>query len=262
MNQIHIRDKNCQIETNQGIFECDWIIGADGRQSTVAKLGQLNPEEPLHKKVALHCYVRPKIKLPRLGQMHILKNGSYIGINPIDEHEVNFSLVTNYSDLKDFKSPKDLINFWISSQAHLSNQFHTLTIEDVKTIYPITRKINKISTNRLTLIGDASGFIDPLTGEGMTTAILTAKILSSEIKKNSSIQEAFYRYEDLRKSEFLEKEQFNLILQKIIKHEFLCEFIALVLESSLKLRTIFIGIIGNVYSPKLALKKLITRSHP
>jgi len=260
INSIQYAQDQCTLKTTQGEYKTQWLIGADGRQSQTAKLSHLPSELPKQKKVALHCYLRPKNKLPRLGQMHILPKGQYIGINPINEEEVNFSLVTDYSQLKKFSSAKDLLNFWIHHQSNLSNQFDLITDQEIKTISPITRSAKRIAGPRVALIGDASGFIDPLTGEGMTTALATAQMLSKEIKKNKNIQEAFYAYEKRRKQEFIQKEFFNHILQNIIQFKNVCEVIALCLESSFKLRSIFIGVIGNIYGPKEALKKLFLRT--
>jgi 2-polyprenyl-6-methoxyphenol hydroxylase-like FAD-dependent oxidoreductase len=106
------------------------------------------------------------------------------------------------------------------------------------------------------LIGDASGFIDPLTGEGMASAIRTAFILIDEIKKRATIQEAFEHYGLRRKEEFRNKEILNLGFQKIIKSPSLCEVVAQTLGLSRRLRNTFIGVIGNVYDPVEATRVL------
>jgi 2-polyprenyl-6-methoxyphenol hydroxylase-like FAD-dependent oxidoreductase len=265
LKEIEIEDitflsDQVRVKTNQGFFTSLWLIGADGRQSQVAKLAGLKTLPSPHKKVALHCYLKPKHALERFGQMYILPGGDYIGINPINDNEVNFSMITTSEAIKKAGGIKNLINFWINQQNHLKEQFHNLKNEEIKSISPITRRTERITGQRIALIGDASGFIDPLTGEGMTTALQTAKLLVDEIKFHSNTQLALIQYEIKRKSEFYQKEKFNLILQSIIRINFLCEIIAIILESSDKLKSLFIGIIGNIYSPQIAVKKLFSKN--
>ena len=253
LEEIVYHSKGLEVKTCHKIFKADYLIGADGRQSKVAKLLQFNTALPQHKRLALHCYVNPKFTLPLLGQMHILPDGSYIGINPISSSEVNFSIVTTHEAIKEAGGSKELINFWINKRPTLNKQFNLLTEEEIKSTAQITRNSIEISKRRAVLIGDAAGFIDPLTGEGMTTAIKSAHILCEEISKSESVEEAFIKYDHRRKNDFREKEILNHKFQKIIRSPGACEVVGLTLNLSKRLRDTFIGVIGNVYTPKEAL---------
>jgi hypothetical protein len=61
-------------------------------------------------------------------------------------------------------------------------------------------------------------------------------------------------YARRRVEEFGEKERLNHAFQKIIRSAALCNLIALTLSRSERLRNTFIGVIGNVYTPKGAIK--------
>lgn len=246
-------------QTSEGTIEAKWIIGADGRQSKVARLLEFKTLAPSHKKVALHCFLDPKQSIGQFGQMHILPGGSYIGINPINDHEVNFSIVTDQEAIKKAGSAKELINFWIAQRPELSAQFNLMTTEEIKTTSPLTRRSVDVVKGKAVLIGDASGFIDPLTGEGITTAIKTARVLSDEILKSKTVEEAFENYARRRKVDFAEKEKLNIQFQTLIKFPLATDFVALFLNLSKRLRDTFIGVIGNVYTPTEGIKVLIQR---
>jgi flavin-dependent dehydrogenase len=256
IQEINRSESGIVIQSRGVQFKSDFLIGADGRQSTVAKLLNIPTSNVLEKKVAIHCFLKPKTPLPRFGEMHILPNGSYIGINPITPTEVNFSLVTTLESIRTAGGVKELLNYWIDLKPELSALFHPIDQEVIKTISPITRGAQNITVSRTTLIGDASGFIDPLTGEGITTAISTAHLLAQEIKESSSIQLAFQNYEEKRKKDYKHKEWVNLRFQLLIKNTLACEIVALILESSERLRSVFIGMIGNVYTPLEAIWNL------
>lgn len=256
IDEINLITSGYEIKTTQDILKGSFLIGADGRQSKVGKLLGFKTDMPSQKKIALHCFLKPKRPLERFGQMFIFPAGDYIGINPVSSEEVNFSMVTTNESLQMGGGPKDLMNFWIENSAELKSQFHPITDEEIKVTSPLTRKAIDIQKGRAVLVGDASGFIDPLTGEGMATAIRTAFILNDEIKKSATILEAFEQYGLRRKEEFKNKEILNLGFQKIIKSPTLCEVVAQTLGLSKRLRNTFIGVIGNVYDPLEATKVL------
>lgn len=254
---IEYKSHHFEVQTEQGTFTGNNLLGADGRQSTVSKLLGMKTLPPHHKRVALHCYLRPFSALAPFGQMHIFPDGSYIGINPINEGEVNFSLVTDHEAIKIAGGIKELLNFWIVKRTALREQFPLITSETIKTTSPITRQAIEIVQGKAALIGDASGFIDPLTGEGMTTAIKTTGLLLSEIDRDSDIEAAFRNYSHHRKNDFLEKEKLNIGFQGLIRSSTACETVAMCLNSSQRIRDTFIGVIGNIYSPTQGFNKIL-----
>mgnify|MGYP001212101651 CR=1 FL=1 len=78
-------------------YTCQALIGADGRASQAAKLLGLDRIPTKKPRVAIHAYLKPKLPLSPFGQMHVLRDGSYAGVNPISEKEVNFSVVADAS---------------------------------------------------------------------------------------------------------------------------------------------------------------------
>lgn len=256
VDAIESEENGYTVRTTSLVIKTHFLIGADGRQSKVAKLLHFKNGEQLHKKVALHCYLRPKKDFHHKGQMHILPGGSYIGLNPISKDEVNFSIVTTHNAIKEAGGVKELINYWISQRKELKNQFELLVDEEIKTTSPITRSSLEINKGHAVLIGDASGFIDPLTGEGMTTAIKTACILAEEIRKNQNTVLAFNKYASRRKNDFREKEKLNFAFQRIICSRVATEIIARALNLSVHLKNTFIGVVGNIFTPKEAIKVL------
>lgn len=245
------------IKTNARTYQCDALIGADGRLSQVAKIAGLEREADENPRVAIHCYLAPKRPLSHHGQMHILADGSYVGINPLHGREVNFSIVTNASTVNKFGGVKNLLNHYLENQTALKQQFHPITHEKIKTTFPISCHREKVAQGRIALIGDASGFIDPLTGEGITTALKTACLLAEKIETNPDLESAFSAYARARKTQYRQKEQLNLALQWVIKHPMVCEGIALLLRSSARLRSDFIGVIGNIYTPSQAVRNFL-----
>ncbi len=229
------------------------LVGADGRQSLVGKwLGFQKKSNS--KRVAIHAYLNVKdgVKSSK-GEMHIFKDGSYCGVNPVNDKYWNFSIVYDAKKLKKFSSIQKLVEDSIYERSHLSSVF-----DKSNTDYNISGKISNPITElgcikkRAVLIGDAAGFIDPLTGEGIYHALLTAKIFSENLISCRDFGKALAIYEKEIKKTYHKKEIVNHFFQWLIRKSTLCNLVAHFLKSRPVARDTFVGLIGNVYSPHQA----------
>lgn len=132
----------------------------------------------------------------------------------------------------------------------------------VNTVTPITNKMSGFTSQNAALIGDAAGFLDPLTGEGMFNGLWMAKCLAEEISISNNItifdyQNAINRYSKRKKSFFRQKIYLNLFFQFIIKRPLLVGVLASYLKKKQARANIFVGIIGNVYKPIEGIFKIL-----
>ncbi|WP_412470172.1 MULTISPECIES: NAD(P)/FAD-dependent oxidoreductase [unclassified Halobacteriovorax] len=248
-----------RVETaDKEVYYSRLLVGADGRNSIVAR--QLKLQLPNSKKrIALHAWLNTD-KVPiRKGQMFIFERGSYIGVDPISNTELNLSLVCGADEIKKYGSARNAFKYYLES---IKDELGvTLDEEDkIHTSFPIEHSVRDVIGNNVALIGDAAGFIDPITGEGIFNALLTANMLfeSINISKvcfdyNSSLQ--VYRHK--KEKYFREKTFLNIGFQWLIRRSWLVELIAKFLNHSKKRRDTFIGIIGNIYTPLKGLFRII-----
>lgn len=255
IKSVESKDSNLIILTDEKKWEVDFIIGADGRSSMVSKWIEADVEF-VNKRVALHAYLPLKVNADsnNQGQMHIFNDGSYCGLNPVGEKLWNFSIVCDAKILKKYSSIHDYINFIIKENKVLDTfvDASKLKNEEIKVISNLTHPVKKItdSNKRTILVGDASGFVDPLTGEGMYHAIQTAIDLCDAIVCGFKNDISLYNlYEEKVASKFSSKTKINYFFQLLIKLPMLCNIIAMILNSSYVLRSSFIGLIGNVITP-------------
>jgi flavin-dependent dehydrogenase len=106
------------------------------------------------------------------------------------------------------------------------------------------------------LIGDAAGFVDPLTGEGIFNALLSAQILVDclRTRDREDVESKFTKsYVKLLAG----KRRLNQTFQWILRRPALIESIAGFLLQKQRRADTFIGIVGNVYSPGAGLLKLL-----
>lgn len=247
-----------KVFANEEVFVFDLLVAADGRQSKIGHLlghiKNINTE-----RAALHCYLPRKTQLGlRLGEMHIFGDGSYCGLDPINDSEVNFSIVCDSKVLKE-KKPVTIINDTIQRSKRLSEMFDLISEDrpEVKIVSSLKNKNHFIAGNRLAYVGDAAGFIDPLTGEGIYNALLSSCLLVKEIEQNEEIEQALSSYKQKKKRLSFQKNVLNHFFQFLIKSPLLVSLISRYLKKSPGKANEFIGIIGNINNPVKGFIKML-----
>lgn len=233
------------------------LVGADGRQSSVAKKVGVEKRNHSHR-IAIHQFV-PMENNSQFGEMHIMKSGSYVGINPTGEREFNLSVVCDADLIKG----KEVATVWkeiLSESPELYSRFSPYFEEELFVTSPISHQVSAVTGKGWSLIGDAAGFLDPLTGEGMYQALLSASLLANaylEERSKSLFPQNFSQYEKRRKEVFFQKKMVNLVFQKLIRMPILCDWIARFLNLDEKIANTFIGMVGNIFTPAQALRHLV-----
>jgi flavin-dependent dehydrogenase len=243
----------------------DFLIGADGRQSLVARyLNTKGKYAPPEKRIAIHAYLAPQNQgvfvIQPKGEMHIFKDGSYCGLNPQTPNQVNFSLVCSSAKLQRFENTLDLVRFYVDQSPRLQALFaHSLSDPSLtfKVLSGLRHDVKNVANPQGTifLVGDAAGFVDPLTGEGIFHALATAKKLSESLIRDIDLAGVAKTYTTFIHQDFTQKSRLNKFFQKVIQRAWLSNFIAWWLNRNTFTRDTFIGLIGNIYTPTEALKK-------
>lgn len=249
-------EKKWKIDSGEESFVFDLLIAADGRQSKIGhSLGHIR--ELNTARAALHCYLPRKNFLgQRRGEMHIFADGSYCGLNPISDEEVNFSIVIDSEKLKKQKT-EEIIQHVILSSPRLSQQFEWKSNQvEIKNVTCLKNDNSFIAGSNLAYVGDAAGFIDPLTGEGIYHALLSSKLLVECLLSEKDVSHALGKYKYQKKKIRFQKESLNHFFQFLIKQPLLVNIVAKFLNKRKSRGDLFIGIIGNIYDPFQGLMKI------
>lgn len=234
----------------------DLLVGADGRKSFVARhLGLLRP--PPRTRAAAHLDMSTPHPLPPYGQMHVFADGSYVGLNPLSEDRVNISFVC-HPDILRSRGAAAWLNSRLEATA-LGRQLPRVGNGSAFGItFPAASAVSAAATRNAALIGDASGFIDPLTGEGIYNALWTARSLSAALEKYSgNLPLALRRYALERKRTQRSKALLSHLFQSIIRRPEMANAVLRMLARRQGVTDAFIGIIGNTHSPARGLVRML-----
>lgn len=230
-------------------IEARLLVGADGRKSATARL--LGLSLPLRRtRTALHVDRPARVPLPPMGQMHVFDDGTYVGLNSVTPEVVNFSIVCDPEALRG-RPVVAFINERLARSPHLGALLDRLPPE-VKPVatFPTGARVRSAATHDAALIGDASGYVDPLTGEGIYGALWTAELLvQTTVAGWGDLPAALARYAQARAGRQRAKAVLNELFQRVISRPWLANGVHRVLSSRQGVADSFIGIIGNSYSP-------------
>ena len=162
-------DENWKIETAGGEnFSARILIGADGRNSTVARLCNLLPR-PARERVALQAHIALPQNFGRRVVLQFLPEG-YSGQAPVNETELNLCLVG---------TPPTISRLRKWAEGH----FEITANQSWRTITPLTRSPVPCAHENVLFIGDAARVVEPFTGEGIYYAMQSGELAAIAISK-------------------------------------------------------------------------------
>src|SRR5881409_3988896 len=149
-------------------FSAQTLIGADGRNSTVARLSNLLPQ-PTRERVALQAHIPLPRDFGRRVVLQFLREG-YSGQAPVNETELNLCLVGMPPTISKLRQ-------W--AERHFEIAAH----QPWRTITPLTRSPVSCAHENLLFIGDAARVVEPFTGEGIYYALRSGELAANAIAK-------------------------------------------------------------------------------
>jgi flavin-dependent dehydrogenase len=192
-------------------------IAADGRRSVLAfGLGLAkHPSRPRRWAIGAHYtdVADPSSK----GEMHI-RAGRYIGVAPLPDGLTNVCLVVP-SPSPDMSNPEALLRAAIERDDQLRDRFaRARLIRAPIVLGPLAVDSISRPPDGLILAGDAAGFVDPMTGDGLRFAVR-----GGELAAEAALEALAHgwsgvhmRLAETRRREFSGKQQFNRALRSLV----------------------------------------------
>ncbi len=216
---IRARHGNDELEAR-----CEYIIGADGVHSTVARKLGTHADPSITKAFAVRAYFDNVDGLEHCISLHYEKAilPGYAWIFPTGERSANVGVGLICQD-KSTKNIKNLFEIFISQNRFAREKLKNAVMVEgsFKGAHLSTGTMGvKRSFGNVLLVGDAAGFVDALTGEGIFYALKSGEFAATAIiqglsgKSNRAI---VYRiYDHLWRKEFRSDIIFGNIFQRVM----------------------------------------------
>lgn len=239
------------------------LVGADGVHSLVARRLGLRQESRM-RKVAIVAHVRGIESLGDYGEMHIA-NHRYVGLAPLEQHEsdpiCNVAMVVD--ERREARAlagqPQEYLLSALKTFPCLRDRVSALTIvRPALTTSRMCARVRRLSTEGALLAGDAAGYYDPFTGEGIYRALRSAQLASDTavraLKCGDVSAGRLYAYDRAYVSAFRGKRAVEMVIQAAVQSPLLMRYVAARLEKRKRLADIVVGITGDFLSPAVALR--------
>lgn len=242
------------------------LVAADGVHSTVARRLGLHAPTRM-RKIALVAHIRGIDGLGEYGEMHVAGRG-YVGLAPLDPAEVdvaerrcNVAMVVD--EARDGRHlagrPQEFLLETLESFPRLAGRLAQATVAR-KTLSTsrICVRARRVYDDGLLLVGDASGYYDPFTGEGIYRALRGAEIVSevanAALASGDVGAGALARYGALHRAEFRGKRTIEWIIQSAVQVPPLMDHIAGVLGRRKGMADTIVAVTGDFLPPSAVLR--------
>jgi len=217
------------------IVEAAVIVGADGIRSIVARYAGVGRNAFLSARTGLTFHVpEPSPEVTRDARM-IVFDGGYVGLAPVSGGRVNVGIVLGgrwrdrlrnvgaaqvVADVLGGVPPADDDPVdWGSAVGR--------ACDPMEGAAPIGHRVSRRHGRRWLLVGDAAGFLDPFTGEGLHRALVSAGLATEAIDRHlRGESDALPAYDRAMGARFRSKDAVSLLVQAFLSRPALFEHAA------------------------------------
>lgn len=200
-----------------------WVVGADGVHSRVA--GDLGVRRPLRwlQQIALVAHF-DGVTRETFAEVHLLRAG-FFAATSVDDGSLGLNLVLPRKCFRE-RTAADWDEFVAAHAAAAPALAARLVgarrLAPWRGIGPLAFRSSRVAVPGAALVGDAAGYVDPLTGEGLFFAMFGARVLGEALQEAlaspSRAKAAMRRYASRRGHELAPRMFLSKLLQRGLRH--------------------------------------------
>lgn len=231
------------------VLRARFVVGADGVHSTIARSLGLTRPVRWPRRLGLVARYAGVTRLDSTGEMRVGPD-LYCGLAPVGEGVVNVGLVGPLGR----KPPGEpTASYFERSLAEVPGVLEALQggerVTPVRGVGPLASRVRRVAGPGYLLVGDAAGFLDPFTGEGIFRALrgaaLAADAVLSALARGDVVATG---YAEARRSTFRDKAALCLLIQGFLGARPLLDYAVARIASRPEIEAGLTGVLGD-YAP-------------
>ena len=197
----------------QWAVTCRWLIGADGARSRVAARLGVERRVVAPRRLGMVAHYEGDPELPDHGEMHV-GPGWYVGLAPLAGERLNVGMALPLDGQKRL-SAVERFQAGIEGIPAVAARLRGLKrLTPIRGASPIGQRVARAAGPGWMLLGDAAGFIDPFTGEGIYRALRSARAAAESLAEGDPGAED--RYRAARRRAFAAKDALTWMVQGML----------------------------------------------
>ena len=221
-----------------------WLVGADGARSRVARALGVSRQRLAPRRLGLIARYEGVPELEGHGEMHV-GNGFYVGLAPVPNGQLNVGMALRLPRNGNARLPAEqrfesAIAALPAVAARLRGSRRLTPIHGAA---PIGHRVTRAAGPGWVLIGDAAGFIDPFTGEGIYRALRSARLAAEALGQWDG--HVAQRYLTARRAAFASKDALTWLIQGMLAAPPLLSYAVRRIERRPRLADVLGGALGD-----------------
>ena len=209
--------------------------------------------------MALGTYVSGLADCREYGEIFV-DPPDYAILNPVTRDRVNLSVVVPLAHAAPWtRRLDDFFDARVKQIPHLARRVAGAAYESVQAMGPLAHRVTPPLVGGVLLVGDAAGFYDPFTGEGIFSALrgaeLTAATAMSALRTGDFSATALGVYARARRAAFSDKAVLTRLLQFVVRRRWAANRCARLLAGRPALLDALLGVIGDFVPPRALLRR-------
>jgi geranylgeranyl reductase family protein len=189
-----------------------WVIGADGARSSTARLLGVDRPVRMPRRLGLVAHYEGIDALRDRGEMHVGPAG-YIGLAPLAHGRLNVGMALPLDGTR--RSAEERFSAAIASIPAVADRLRGVRrLTPIRGAAPIGHRVARAAGPGWLLVGDAAGFIDPFSGEGIFRALRSARAAATALAAGDRGVED--RYLAARRTAFAGKDALTWVVQAML----------------------------------------------
>ena len=192
---------------------CHWLIGADGARSRTAQRLQVELGVGTPRRLGLVAHYEGLPELADHGEMHVARNW-YVGLAPLAGGRLNVGMALPLNGTR--QPAEERFQAAIDGIPAVAARLRGVKrLTPIRGASPIGHRVRGSAGRGWMLIGDAAGFIDPFTGEGIYRALRSARAAAEALAAGDD-DDAAARYRAARREAFAAKDGLTWLVQGML----------------------------------------------
>ena len=223
------------------------VVGADGLRSVVVRRLDLVTRPPRLRKLALTARLCGLTVPASMGELHLVPRGT-IGIAPVGEGLANVTVVVAGEEVTRVAGGREA--YYDRILAEEPRLHGARRVSAVLATGPFDVPVRSAVVDGALLVGDAAGYYDPFTGQGIYRALRGAAAAADTadlaLRRGDVSIQALMPYERARRRVFAPGERLQRVIERFVAHPQLMRAAARVLASRPAAADALVAVTGDV----------------